>query len=774
MATVPFSPTASTSSQTLSIQSHLPPMDDRHAKPTSASSGSPPIAPPHPPQHELLSTLAASPYAFLRPSRALHADALSLAKRLLDPLASGVSEAQGARLQDWRRKRKRRGEDFAEGPVLRLKKVHVDGFDAEQVWQQARKVLDAAKREVAAGRDNDAGDGAEADGHTNSAGGEVTEIEKDRFDLTDSAQGSLGSAAEEDDPLGDSELEIEDGFLDEGEEDDDNFSDHSGEDADDLSNGGLADEGESSDAEEFIEDPHGLNDGFFSIDDFNKQTEFLEHQDNRGDDDGAASDEEEVDWNADPLAAGSRAIKLSNGRDEDASSADEDEDDGPTFGNADLNAPEGASNEETDDEAVGEGEMTGMGGLSNTNNITYADFFAPPARKSSKKKARKSSHPKKQNEDLSTGDDVERTMSAVHRDLFSDEDDADDNSSDSFLSDVDPDDPKARRSTHERRKAKLAQQIRKLEAANVAKRAWALAGEARAADRPLNSLLEEDLEFERAGKPVPTTTQETTEELEQLIKRRILARDFDEVVRRRPGAETVAPGTRRGAFELPDSKPSRGLAEEYEEEHLRRTDPAFVDASDERLRREHKEIAALWADVEAQLDALASWRFRPRPPRANLEVRVDAPAISMEDARPAAADGSGVAGGASLLAPQELYRPGEEREVGEVRTKGGLPLAREELSRDEKRRRRQREKARVRKAGGDVVAAGAGAGAGKGAGKGREKKQRDKKERNEVLGQLRKGGAQVIGKKGEIRDLEGKLAKNGQSQGRSGGAGFKL
>ena len=49
-------------------------------------------------------------------------------------------------------------------------------------------------------------------------------------------------------------------------------------------------------------DKFGLNDGFFSIDDFNKQTQFLENQDARGDpNDGAASDEEDIDWEADPM-----------------------------------------------------------------------------------------------------------------------------------------------------------------------------------------------------------------------------------------------------------------------------------------------------------------------------------------------------------------------------------------------------------------------------------------------------------------------------------------
>jgi U3 small nucleolar RNA-associated protein MPP10 len=36
------------------------------------------------------------------------------------------------------------------------------------------------------------------------------------------------------------------------------------------------------------------------------------------------------------------------------------------------------------------------------------------------------------------------------------------------------------------------------------------------------------LDFERAGKPVPIVGEETREEIDALIKRRILAEEFDE------------------------------------------------------------------------------------------------------------------------------------------------------------------------------------------------------------------------------------------------------
>lgn len=188
--------------------------------------------------------------------------------------------------------------------------------------------------------------------------------------------------------------------------------------------------------------------------------------------------------------------------------------------------------------------MDGVGDLSNANSIFYADFFAPPAKKTSKnKKKRGRPHPNNFPEKLEgQEDDIERTMNAVHRDLFEEEGKygicllyiiytnsaLDDDVSEDDMSDLDPSDPLSRKSTNERKQMRLAKEIQRLEAANVAKRQWQLSGEATAHARPLNSLLEEDLDFERAGKPIPIVSEKTGEEIEALIKRRILAQEFDE------------------------------------------------------------------------------------------------------------------------------------------------------------------------------------------------------------------------------------------------------
>jgi U3 small nucleolar RNA-associated protein MPP10 len=381
----------------------------------------------------------------------------------------------------------------------------------------------------------------------------------------------------------------------------------------------------------------------------------------------------------------------------------------------------------------------------NANEVYYKDFFAPPSRKNKPGQAPRKKAVKFQRQ-APNEEDVERAMADVKRDLFDDESENED--SEDALSEASAGDPKSRRSTHERRQAKLAEEIRQLEAASVAKRQWTLSGEAAAVDRPVNSLLEEDMDFEHVGKPVPVITPEISESIEDLIKRRILAQEFDEVLRRRPGTDNLPANTRRGIVELDDSKPNKSLAEVYEEEHVKNANPdTYVSQSDEKLQKEEKEVEALWKDVCGRLDALSSWHYKPKPVAAQLSVVSDIATIAMEDAQPATAQG--ITGESSRMAPQEIYKAGADKDSvakGEVVTRAGVPLARQEMSREDKLRRRRRQKERIRKAGGVDAQTDKKLGT-------RAKMQRD------TMAELKKGGVKVINRKGEITDVDGNKAK---------------
>ena len=516
--------------------------------------------------------------------------------------------------------------------------------------------------------------------------------------------------------------------------------------------------------ETFVQDAYGLNDGFFSIDNFNQHSQFLEQMDARGDEDNP-SDEDEVDWDADPLGmpiTTSKPNRTGSGKSQNGISDDEDDGEaGPTFGDADLDASD------TEDEADGDDGYLdeAMPGISNTNDIRYSDFFQPPPKKPSKTKRMralpKTQPPKQpprgmQQEDEDDSDrDLQRAMDDVQRDIFASESEASDDNT-GFDSDA----PTAKNlSTHEKQRARIAAEIRRLEAANVAKRDWTLSGEARAVDRPMNSLIEEDLEFERVGKPVPVITAEVSEEIEQLIKRRIIAREFDEIIRRRPDAIGAASDARRGRVEVDDKKSQTGLADIYEQEHLRATDPGYVDKRSTATKKQHAEIDKLWKEVSYQLDLLSNLHFKPKRIEAEIKTVEDKPKISMEDARPV---GEGVGADESMLAPQEVYRAGEVRKDGEISRKGGTSVNRDEMSREEKLRKRRRQKERIKKNNTNRLPL-------------ESKRQGDGKEgkgekKQDILSELRKGNVKVIDKKGNLQNL----GKQGHTRNEASSSALKL
>ncbi|KAK0369546.1 U3 small nucleolar ribonucleoprotein Mpp10 [Colletotrichum limetticola] len=684
-------------------------------------------------------------HAFLQPPPAIPSASLQVVKDTLDAFAGQISDEQLRLLKEATKKRKRADGGGARPDVLKIRKVHVDGFETSQVWQQARRIIQSAlnhsketlqeledRNEVVTNEDN----GSESS---------ILSFETASEDIDDDEEGSSDeeelSGSDLEDAEEDSDAEELEGSDVEGLTGDLEDMDEDNEEED----GEEDEEEEEDDEEEYVEDPNGLNDGFFSIDAFNKQTQWFEEQDARGDPNtDANSDDEDIDWNADPMAPSAKSSSSKNkdkdiDMEDDAGSDEEDsEDDGPTFGDMDLNAPEGASDDEDMDDAMDNEEEE-----FNANGIYFKDFFAPPAKKASKDGKYKKNKSVRFAPKAVQEEDVERAMADVKKDLFDDDSDHGDDSDDA-LSDASAGDPRSRRSAHERRQAKLAEEIRKLEAESVAKRQWTLTGEASAAERPMNSLLEEDMSFEHLGKPVPIITAEVSESIEELIKRRILAQDFDEVTRRRPGAENMPENTRRGLIELDDSKSGKGLAEIYEEEHIKNADPDnYVSKSDEKLAKEEAEIERMWKDLSAKLDSLSNWHYKPKAAAPSLTVVSDAATIAMEDAQPATAQG--VSGGQSMIAPQEVYKAGKETaEKGEVVLgKSGLPMAREEMSREDKVRRRRREKERIRKAGGT------------------DKKPLSKKAQmqKDTMADLKKGGVKVINRKGEVVGLDGNKAK---------------
>ncbi|PYH97745.1 Mpp10 protein [Aspergillus ellipticus CBS 707.79] len=672
-----------------------------------------------------------TPWIFLRPTAELNGTIEGSAKYYLDSLASSVSGSQCAR-QRRNRKRKRFEVDGDIGnQTLLLRRLYVKGFAFEQIWQQALRILDHSSGEI----DRDYirwHRTSEQSSYKQQAPllstHHTSELEDNDERQTDinTDKSSIYSDTSSLEPSKDQTLTDDESHLEEGSEellDGDSIVEH-----------GIDDE---SNQETYVDDPFGLNDGFFSIDDFNRQSELFERQDARGDPDSES--DEEVDWHINPLnVTNSMPMQIDsssgNPTENGDGSLDDSEDEGPTFGDVDLHG----ESESDEDNAYAAG--SDRAGWVNTSDIKYSDFFAPPPRKTTSKKSR--SLAKTQPNAVST-DDIDRAMADVRRDLFDDGLSEDNGVEES-------NGHQNHHSTHEKQRARIADEIRRLEAANVAKKEWTLAGEARAVERPVNSLIEEDLDFERIGKPVPVVTAELSGDIEELVKRRILAKQFDEVMRRRPGLSNERTEG-RVRFELEDTKPQQSLAELYETDHLRATDPSYVDPKNQKLMREHSNVATLWKEISSQLDTLSNWHYKPQVPQISINVVTDVATITMEDAQPTA---SGAVNSTATLAPQEIYAPGNDGKVdGELVLRNGVVVSKEEMSREQKARLRREHKKQKLSSTGSSQSSGKAA------------------ENRQLVSDLKKGGVKLIGQQGEVTKVDGGKIKAGV---KNGGHALKL
>lgn len=268
-------------------------------------------------------------------------------------------------------------------------------------------------------------------------------------------------------------------------------------------------------------------------------------------------------------------------------------------------------------------------------------------------------------EDEMSEEGDEETIERFRDDLFAEEDGQDDDN--------------ANMTNYEKRQAELRAQIAELEAENVAKKDWTLMGEATARTRPKNSLLEEDLEFERVMKAVPVVTEDVVRALEDRIKTRILDGQYDDPVRQR--AVDARPFLPSRLFELDDQKSKRSLAQIYEDEFVAaQTGGVAGEDRDGKLAKEHEEVTKLWDSICYKLDSLCNAHFTPKQPKATISTIENVAAASLESALPTSRATR------SMLAPEEVFAPSSS----DLR-------ARSELTPAEKRAARNRDKKRRRK-----------------------------------------------------------------------------
>ncbi|ABN64245.2 predicted protein [Scheffersomyces stipitis CBS 6054] len=380
----------------------------------------------------------------------------------------------------------------------------------------------------------------------------------------------------------------------------------------------------------------------------------------------------------------------------------------------------------------------------------YDDFYDKPG---------KEEEEEEEEGDFSEGE-IDNAMGSAMLDLFADEVDNEEVSSKNEKT----------MSSFEKQQQQIQAEIAKLEAELVADKKWTMKGEVGSKDRPQDSLLDDpesaNMAFDRTSKPVPIVTQESTEALEDLIRRRIREEQFDEVPKRL--VADVARFHNKQKFELSEQKSSKSLSEMYEDQYKNVDTEKEVS---EEIQKQHDEITELFTKVSHRLDALCSAHFIPKPHQfKTIEIKVsdNAASINMEDAQPLHVSSE------STLAPQEIYKIGDDKPVAngakgrsEVQLKSGLSFSKDELSREDKQRLRRANKRKRAKEFNQRKEL-------------QEQKQKqtgaapaNKRQKvGEVINTLSKAkNITVIGKKGEMRDVKGNVKK---SQGAQTSNNFKL
>ncbi|KAI8047676.1 U3 small nucleolar ribonucleoprotein complex, subunit Mpp10 [Gilbertella persicaria] len=365
-----------------------------------------------------------------------------------------------------------------------------------------------------------------------------------------------------------------------------------------------------------------VDDEFFNLDEFNKWTE----------------EQEELDMMSDR----------------------EDQDDEFDF-DKDLDAEEDSEDEDMDDTNA-------------AAELLYDDFYEKP------KKSKPYTPQKKVQFEEEEEEEQEQEQEQDEQNDEEEEDNALEGSvRDLFANDDSEAEENEEKSAFQKQQEHLQAQIEEFEDENIQDKHWTLRGEANASARPVNSLLEEDLEFEHANKPVPVITQETTNTLEEIIKKRILDNMFDDVERKvDPTLKPFVPSKR---VELSDEKSKKSLAEMYEDDYVsKQTGEAQKDVRDEALEKEHQEITDMFQTLCHKLDALSNFHYTPKAPKPEMAIVSNSAAISMEEVTPVNVSE------ATLLAPEEVY----DKKRGDVK-------AASEMDQDERKRLRAQKKKLKRK-----------------------------------------------------------------------------
>lgn len=349
-----------------------------------------------------------------------------------------------------------------------------------------------------------------------------------------------------------------------------------------------------------------------------------------------------------------------------AEEEEEDEDEDLDL-NADLDSDDNDDDDDGDDESDDE-EMEEASDDDDAKDMKFEDFFDGPDGESGEEDDDEEEEDEDAN--LDEGDDEDDDeFPTINREKYTDEDagDEDDMAERGILS------------SHQRQQLRLKKEITELEKEALGEKPWVLKGEVKSSARPENSLLEAILDYDRPGKVAPVITVEVSVALEEMIKKRILEDDFDDVIRKFAGNEQ---DMKNKLEEVSMEKSKEGLGEVYEKEYMK---TAMGFEMDDESKQDQAEIDVMFKSLCWKLDALSNYQFTPKPMVKELQVKPSVPAIAMEEVVPISVSD------ANLKAPEEIYEKKRKRGEAVLQSKDEMSQEQRKAQRNAKKQSRRKE-----------------------------------------------------------------------------------
>ena len=384
-----------------------------------------------------------------------------------------------------------------------------------------------------------------------------------------------------------------------------------------------------------------------------RQAEAAEDDESDGDDedDAAAEDADAADAESDAESASSSASSSEEEEDDAAEEEDEDE-----WAN-DEDADDDDDNEDEDVDGVGEDRFFSLAGMEEfvaEDEAIIAAGPSPPRDDSDSD----SDESDESDDGWAGNDDEEYGRTAKYSDFFDD------------------DQPKKKKSINEKHRKDI-EALEQDHVVDPSERPWELRGEVQGKDRPRNSLLGLDATWDGVSKDPPPLDAAFGLRVEEVIRERVLANNFDDIVPQTVIEKAYAE-RRSGKVEDQDDgalgeKSKLGLSEEYERDYVERQEAG--EKSDKPVRDEA--LDEKWRKLASRLDALSHFASPLERPALDEEVvaaRTKASAVQLEEATPAAHTSE------EGLAPEEVRAKKRGREE--------LQRSQEEATRDERKAQR--------------------------------------------------------------------------------------